>query len=1008
MQANDADRAEAAYRALLEADAADIHGLIGLGFVSRLRGEREAARLLFENAAQVYPRHTWPLLEISAEWSALGKPEAAAASLRRALELDPRDYHCLIGLGRLLRSQAMHDAAAGMFRRAALHHPSEPSAYMELAADLADAQRYDEAASVLDSGIDAGASGALLLAGRARLLQAAGQPEAGLASWRAALACEPVGAALRLEIAAAFAALGALDSSLEEYRAIAGDADIDAVHRANAGLAASRLARRLNDTSLAAGILEQTASAVPDHVGIVTELADFYRATNRPRDAERAYRRVLEFSENSLSALGGLAIVRRQLGDAEGAVALLSRARTADPGNDWIRFEWATSLLGVGRTDEAGAALEVIQPSVTMYAWARMSLGHMARARGDRHWAACYFEQAAQHSADPTDALCQAAAECRAVGDLAGAGAAIDRIFQHAPNSWRGHLASGYLQRAAGNHAEAAAAFRRAVAANPSQAQPYVELAADCLERWQHREAKAAIDAALFIEPRHEAALLKKATLLAAAGETEAALSLYAELRAERPSSVWAYVASARLLADNADIDAAMAILQEAEAACPVTPDAGLCRADIMRRVGMLDEAYAVAAALHARFDQALTPWCHFVSLSIELGQFDTAGDLLAAAPHAAGSDAARIMKLQSQLAAARWDLPAAITALDRAISAGGLDTQTVYERAKLKLITFDLEGAREGLTAHTRLGCGRHRNRSQTHVGQIYDEFVLDAEVSRAATAVRESPACAQVEFFAKLVSRCPGSTAAATGLMIALRRDGRFDRPNTKQGRDAQAGIPRLIAQFWNEPEPPADIGRLMTSWRLFHPDFQIDIFNDRTAVAYLRARCGDIVARAFVAAAEAAQRADLFRLGRLLVEGGYYIDADDRARSGLSGACPEGASFFAHQEDLGSIGNNVIGATPGHPVIETALRDAVTAILRGDRDIVWLSTGPGLLTRSLARWLAAEGAVDDARLAAVSVLTLSGMRRVAAMHCHAAYKNSDRAWLNAAFPKRAGQVK
>jgi hypothetical protein len=56
---------------------------------------------------------------------------------------------------------------------------------------------------------------------------------------------------------------------------------------------------------------------------------------------------------------------------------------------------------------------------------------------------------------------------------------------------------------------------------------------------------------------------------------------------------------------------------------------------------------------------------------------------------------------------------------------------------------------------------------------------------------------------------------------------------------------------------------------------------------------------------------------------------------------------------------------------------------------------------------RWLAAEGAVDDARLAAVSVLTLSGMRLVAAMHCHAAYKNSDRAWLNAAFPKR-GQAR
>jgi hypothetical protein len=28
---------------------------------------------------------------------------------------------------------------------------------------------------------------------------------------------------------------------------------------------------------------------------------------------------------------------------------------------------------------------------------------------------------------------------------------------------------------------------------------------------------------------------------------------------------------------------------------------------------------------------------------------------------------------------------------------------------------------------------------------------------------------------------------------------------------------------------------------------------------------------------------------------------------------------------------------------------------------------------------------------------------MRRAAVMHCHAAYKTTHRAWLNAAFPKR-----
>jgi mannosyltransferase OCH1-like enzyme len=159
---------------------------------------------------------------------------------------------------------------------------------------------------------------------------------------------------------------------------------------------------------------------------------------------------------------------------------------------------------------------------------------------------------------------------------------------------------------------------------------------------------------------------------------------------------------------------------------------------------------------------------------------------------------------------------------------------------------------------------------------------------------------------------------------------------------------------------------------------------------------------VAHAFDQIAEPAQRADLFRLARLFVAGGYFIDADDRARGGLAAHVPGHAEFFAHQEDLGSIGNNVLGATPRHPAVGLALNDAVAAILRGDRDIVWLTTGPGLLTRSLARWLAAEPLRLGDRVASMAILTPAQMRQVAAMHCDAAYKSTGRAWLSGAFRK------
>ena len=70
---------------------------------------------------------------------------------------------------------------------------------------------------------------------------------------------------------------------------------------------------------------------------------------------------------------------------------------------------------------------------------------------------------------------------------------------------------------------------------------------------------------------------------------------------------------------------------------------------------------------------------------------------------------------------------------------------------------------------------------------------------------------------------------------------------------------------------------------------------------------------------------------------------IDALSRLTTILQVEAP---TLVVHQEDYGSIGNNFIAATPDHPVLIRALEMATIAIKRGDTDLVWLSTGPGLL--------------------------------------------------------------
>ncbi len=114
--------------------------------------------------------------------------------------------------------------------------------------------------------------------------------------------------------------------------------------------------------------------------------------------------------------------------------------------------------------------------------------------------------------------------------------------------------------------------------------------------------------------------------------------------------------------------------------------------------------------------------------------------------------------------------------------------------------------------------------------------------------------------------------------------------------------------------------------------------------------------------------------------------------------------GARLLLYQEDFGTIGNNLIGAVPGHPLIGRALRLAVEAVNRGDKDILWLSTGPGLLTRAFADLLAEPGREPLAALDDAAVLEHGELPRVVSIHCLVGYKNTERHWSRTAFGRRA----
>ena len=97
------------------------------------------------------------------------------------------------------------------------------------------------------------------------------------------------------------------------------------------------------------------------------------------------------------------------------------------------------------------------------------------------------------------------------------------------------------------------------------------------------------------------------------------------------------------------------------------------------------------------------------------------------------------------------------------------------------------------------------------------------------------------------------------------------------------------------------PPDVNALIETWRATHKDYEHLLFNDATADKFIAEHYNQDIRLAFRRAQEPAQRADIFRLAYLSIEGGYYIDVDDRCSTRLDAFVPGHAEFVGYQENL-----------------------------------------------------------------------------------------------------------
>lgn len=188
-----------------------------------------------------------------------------------------------------------------------------------------------------------------------------------------------------------------------------------------------------------------------------------------------------------------------------------------------------------------------------------------------------------------------------------------------------------------------------------------------------------------------------------------------------------------------------------------------------------------------------------------------------------------------------------------------------------------------------------------------------------------------------------------------------------------------PRTIVQFWHDlRQLPHDVEECVATWTRWETSgFKHLLFDEHAAKAFIGSSLGARYERAFARCYHPAMQADYFRLCYLLVEGGFYIDADDVCVGTDIGWLFEDGRLKLHPlcYDIASkamvkpsvflctdaydpswifyFNNNPLVSCRGHPVIERALTQATSHLeLAGEETLpeIQSTTGPGNLSKSI----------------------------------------------------------
>jgi predicted TPR repeat methyltransferase len=290
-------------------------------------------------------------------------------------------------------------------------------------------------------------------------------------------------------------------------------------------------------------------------------------------DAAARYRQVLDIGPRQFDALHLLGVIKRQQGDAEEAVRLISAALAIDPAQASAHCNLGAALQDLGRSGEALAGYDTALRLNPGFALAWSNRGNALRKLGRLPEAIDSYERALNLRPSYPEAWCNRAIALLELGEPQAALDSCEQALRQKPAYPDAACVRANALFRLRAFDEALRAYGDALAADPRAPEAHTGRGLTLLKLDRPLEALACFDSALLLRPGHAASHQQRGDALLALGRREEAIAAYEQARA--------------LAQDTSGIDFALAAL--GVGAAPKQAPAGYVKALFDQYAGHFD-----------------------------------------------------------------------------------------------------------------------------------------------------------------------------------------------------------------------------------------------------------------------------------------------------------------------------------------------------------------------------------------------------------------------------------